>query len=608
MPRKNKQKHTQGESLATKNRFLAEQIINTHPLFSLLAWRTTRSSSPLCPSDGWAVVRDTGEIYVNGQRFGEPEEWSYVYAHCILHLGFGHFKQKKEHPQIWNAACDLYIAQFLRDLKFGQPPLELQGLLSELAAMGIPTVKSEEWLYDELCVRGLPEGLQTTGTGGSTIGDMLPSEHKPSRSSAYYQGFDWQEQLAKGLEQAVADAVDIVGGATRDTYEHRNSAAWQALNWFITHYPLLGALAASFKIIEDPLLCQRMSISVAAVNMELREIYINPHAALNNEELRFVMAHELLHVGLRHDVRCESRDFYLWNVACDYVINAWLIEMGVGTMPQIGALYDPELKGESAEAIYDHIVRDLRHYRKLATLRGTEMGDMLNEPSWWMSREGRDLDEFYRNALSQGLTLHQELGRGYISADLIEEIQALSQPPIPWDVELARWFDRYFTPIEKVRTYARMSRRQSATPDIPRPHWVAELPDDNRTFGVLLDTSGSMDRNVLAKALGAIASYSIARDVSQVRVVFCDAVTYDQGYMAPEDIAGRVKVRGRGGTILQPGLNLLENAADFPDKGPVLIITDGYCDSLSTTHEHAFLLPIGRSLPFPPRGPVFYIR
>src|SRR5262249_34205336 len=31
---------------------------------------------------------------------------------------------------------------------------------------------------------------------------------------------------------------------------------------------------------------------------------------------RFVMAHELLHVGLRHDVRREGRDPYYWNVAC----------------------------------------------------------------------------------------------------------------------------------------------------------------------------------------------------------------------------------------------------------------------------------------------------
>jgi hypothetical protein len=46
------------------------------------------------------------------------------------------------------------------------------------------------------------------------------------------------------------------------------------------------------------------------------------------------------------------------------------------------------------------------------------------------------------------------------------------------------------------------------------------------------------------------------------------AVTYDQGYMSPETIGERVKVRGRGGTILQPGIDLLEKAEDFPDERP----------------------------------------
>ena len=67
----------------------------------------------------------------------------------------------------------------------------------------------------------------------------------------------------------------------------------------------------------------------------------------------------------------------------------------------------------------------------------------------------------------------------------------------------------------------------------------------------------------------------------------------------------RVRVKGRGGTVLQPGVDLLESAADFPRDGPLLIITDGQCDRLQIRRDHAFLLPQGRSLPFVPRGPVF---
>lgn len=84
-----------------------------------------------------------------------------------------------------------------------------------------------------------------------------------------------------------------------------------------------------------------------------------------------------------------------------------------------------------------------------------------------------------------------------------------------------------------------------------------------------------MSAKQIGMALGSIASYAAAKDVPFVRIIFCDAKATDAGYLAPEDIAGRVKVTGRGGTILQPGVDCLEQANDFPKDGPILIITDG---------------------------------
>jgi predicted metal-dependent peptidase len=161
---------------------------------------------------------------------------------------------------------------------------------------------------------------------------------------------------------------------------------------------------------------------------------------------------------------------------------------------------------------------------------------------------------------------------------------------------------------EKHRSYARPSRRQSSTPDIPRPGWHQPEEQIHRcTFGVVIDTSGSMERPLLGKALGAIASYAIAREVPQARVVFCDAAAYDAGYLDVEAIAGRVTVRGRGGTVLQPGVALLERAEDFPADAPILVITDAECDMVRIRREHAFLVPPGARLPFTPRGPVFHM-
>jgi predicted metal-dependent peptidase len=578
------------------------QMVARHPVFAPM-WEHAHvfraEDIHRCPREGLAIVARNGYIYCNPKLRAEPDVWARVLAHCLLHLGLEHFQEKKS-PLEWRVACDLVAEKFLADLKFGKPPYE-----HPLP----PGIHTEERLYRRMTEDGIPPDHLGFGTAGDNP-DLYLGEWDNDRWQR--QPRSWAGALAAGLGAAVRGAVSVAAGAQDSLSaldpDKAMSLAARTKAWFISSYPLLGAIAASYKLIEDPLLCQRMEIRIAAVSPGLQEIYINPAAGLTEAECRFVMAHEFLHAALRHDARHAWRDAYLWNVACDYVINGWLTEMSLGERPE-GLLYDEQFKGLNAEAVYDRIVTDLRTYRKLATLRGVGLGDIL--PGDARVGGDMDLDAFYRRALSQGLSYHQDQERGYLPEGLIEEIRALSHPPIPWDVALARWFDEQFEPLEKLRSYTRPSRRQSATPSIPRPSRVINLAAlDGRTFGVVLDTSGSMERGLLAAALGAIASYSMSRDVPAARVVFCDAEAYDQGYLKPEDIAGTVKVKGRGGTVLQPGIDLLLRAEDFPKEAPVLIITDGYCEDrlMLGGREHAYLIPEGATLPFPAKGKVFRIR
>ena len=186
------------------------------------------------------------------------------------------------------------------------------------------------------------------------------------------------------------------------------------------------------------------------------------------------------------------------------------------------------------------------------------------------------------------------MGRGHVPAGLVEEIRSLWTPPVPWDVELARWMAEHVPLLrDPLRTYARASRRQSSTPDIPRPaRFVPQEWKDACTFGVVLDTSGSMDRELLGRALGAVASYAEARDVPQVRLVLCDAAPYDRGFVAPSDLRSVFSVQGRGGTVLQPAVSFLHRQMDFPADAPIMIITDGGCEEeLRVPRDHCFVLP-----------------
>lgn len=590
---------------------------NQNPLFSKLGG-TVQIRSKQDMGKSAAIVRSSGEIFLNKDLPLTPSQWAYAIAHCRLHLAFGHFDAdrmpgcQKTLPDgsthwivscnkaLWNTACDIYVSKFLSDIKFGTP------LCSDPAASFPGSLTDERKIYQYLTEHGYSENSCNYGTASSM--DMLGLEHPLEYDEKRNQKNEYMIKFAYALAHSVSNVVSEAGGHTaisNRTYTKSEKAA----QWFINHYPLLGGLAAGFQIIEDYSCCNQAEISVAAVDAAAGEIYVNPAAGLSSEELKFVLAHEFLHAGLCHQERCQGRDPYLWNIACDYVINGWLHDMHIGEMPERGLLYDEALKNISAENLYDRMVRDLKKLSKLDTFRGYGKGDILSgHKGGFTNSSAASLDDFYKSALQNGLEYHTQTGRGYIPAGLIEEIRALSMPPIPWDVKLAEWFDGYFAPLEKHRTYARPSRRQGSTPDIPRPSYApADIPEHSRTFGVVIDTSGSMSTKLIGCALGAAASYAAAKEVPYARVVFCDADAYDAGYLAPEDIAGRVQVKGRGGTILQPGIDLLQSAKDFPKDGPILIITDGFIeDHIHIRREHAFLIPKGRRLPFRPKGKVFY--
>ena len=609
MPRKPKSKPQPQNDIAAQQLAAGLEALRDNPLFAPLLMHAdiVRQHNSIVPRGGWAIVRSDGTINIHPTRRAEPEEWQWVVGHCLLHLAFEHFR--RDNSPAWNAACDCIVARFLADIRVGAPPLELN---RSLAALPPLSARDESALARRFESDGIPVHFRNLGTAGAGALDM---EWTDDARTDWYRSapLDWAQIFAQGLSQAVTRAVRVAAGI-EDKYGQdtgRQSAGQKARGWFISSYPLLGALAAAFELIEDNLVCGQLEILVAAVDIQARRIYLNPIAGLNEAQCRFVMAHEFLHAALRHDVRRGVRDPYLWNVACDYVVNNWLLEMAIGDPPTFGLLHDPALRGQSAEAIYDLIVQDLRRYRKLQTMRGVGKSDILgDETPWWKTGEGVTLDAWYRSALSQGLAYHESNGRGLLPAGLVQEIRALEMPVVPWDVELAHWFDAHFAPIEKRRSYARLSRRQSAAPDIVMPALV--VPEEahySRTFGVVLDTSGSMPRELLGKALGTIASYSMAHEVRAVRVIFCDASAYDGGWMRPEEIAETVKIRGRGGTILQPGVDMLEGAPDFPDDGPILILTDAQCEPDLIVHrDHAFVTPMGARFPFRARGPVFEIR
>jgi hypothetical protein len=296
---------------ATTHYQAAVATLRQHPIFAPLmsSVRLIRAENAQYPENGWVAVASGGTLYCHPTRHAAAEEWVYVLAHGLLYLGLGHFS-RQVNPYAWNVACDVFVYQFLQDLKIGKAPPQCHAHLE-----GLP-LQSGHALYRYLAETGVPDALTHTGTGDPGCEDMM-AEHR------HHPHTDWRGKFGQGLRNAVTSAVNVAGGRehTLGSGRYTDTPAQRAKSWLISSYPLIGALVAGFEVIEAPAVCQRAGVRVAAVNPTLQEIYINPAAGLTDRECRFVIAHEMLHLGLRHDTRRQGRDPFLWNVACDYVIN-----------------------------------------------------------------------------------------------------------------------------------------------------------------------------------------------------------------------------------------------------------------------------------------------
>lgn len=70
-------------------------LIHQHPLFGGCTPRICPVSKSEIGSNTMAIVYSGGIIKANEDYYLSPKQWSYVLAHNILHLAFGHFDAEK---------------------------------------------------------------------------------------------------------------------------------------------------------------------------------------------------------------------------------------------------------------------------------------------------------------------------------------------------------------------------------------------------------------------------------------------------------------------------------------------------------------------------------
>lgn len=112
----------------------------------------------------------------------------------------------------------------------------------------------------------------------------------------------------------------------------------------LLEYPFFGTIASGMEmVINDNI----ESFVTRDNTIEYREAYIE---SLSSDERLFVLCNGALHEALSHTLRRGNRSPWLWTMACDYAINALLIDNGFTAPSKI--TYDKRFGNLSAEEIY----------------------------------------------------------------------------------------------------------------------------------------------------------------------------------------------------------------------------------------------------------------
>lgn len=328
-------------------------------------------------------------------------------------------------------------------------------------------------------------------------------------------------------------------------------------------HPFWGFLLLQVRIVPDT------ALPALAATDCVKHIWYNPKRTkhLDNEQLGFVLAHEIGHMVYATFERARGRDAYLWNQATDFAINrivAAIPRPGLGGplyRPVPGILLDRRYDGLIAEAIYERLVED-----GTAT-RGPERVTVKGRPA---DDHGGKLDIHFPDGLPA--EAREEVADRMRAAIAYAEAQAV-RGDVPGDVERAFGVDRARVPWQRVfRRFVNTALAQDEyDPQRPNLRWATQgfvVPSIRAervgTVVVALDTSGSMDPGQIASACGELRV--LAREVMDFRLLVADAsvqevVTLD----GLEAWLARRRARGGGGTDHRPVFEWVRRNRLTPD-------------------------------------------
>lgn len=355
----------------------------------------------------------------------------------------------------------------------------------------------------------------------------------------------------------------------------------------IISQPFFATLALGMKYIE----CN----TIKTADTDGKCIRYNPKFVdeLTQDQVTGLIAHEVLHPGFLHHTRRNGRDPKKWNRACDYPINHILKESGFA-LPD-GGLINPKFSGLSAEEIYNLLPDDPKDKDKDSGNDPGGCGGVEDSPAQTQS-EAIQIEAEQKQLMIQAATIAKQQGK--LPAHLQRLVDEVLQPVINWRDVLNTFL------TEKTRndyTWSKPSKRfLSMGLYLPTLESI-----DRGEFVLMVDTSGSIDQNLLNEFAGEMQSI-LSESAKKLTVIYVDTeVNEVQEFECDDEV--KLNPIGGGGTDFKPGFDYLDENGLQP--AAIVYFTDGYCSSFPVQSDYPVLWATYENKSFaPPFGEVIHVK
>lgn len=283
---------------------------------------------------------------------------------------------------------------------------------------------------------------------------------------------------------------------------------------FLFNHPFLSVLTLSI-----PTTFEQNSNSAFQTDGGKITIDLDKLEKYNDEHITYLYAHTLLHIVLKHSHRAKTRDTYIWNQACDLVINNILDTFeNIGVKPD-DEILDLDLADKCVEEVYEILYKEEEEEKEKnqdsqsdeeqdsqAKVAQNQKGD---KKAYIYDKSKLDLEEVENEKTSQGdqekldgiiiqaLTIAKKTSNKYGGLQI--EIDTLIKP----QTSLQDILKEYLTAslFEKQTTFSRPNRRFI--------HTGLYLPGTKKSeefieVYIVLDSSSSVSLEEYKKFLGII--------------------------------------------------------------------------------------------------------